>query len=84
MNFPWSPAQDALLAAALAEDFGDAGDVTTDALVGPELPAAAGWQEIVLRPLDPGIVFEKVVVDYGGYTPQFLFGEESVRTRIDN
>ena len=42
-----------------------------------ELPAAAGWQEIVLRPLDPGIVFEKVVVDYGGYTPQFLFGEES-------
>ena len=50
-----------------------------------ELPAAPGWQEIVLRPLDPGIVFEKVVVDYGGYTPQFLFGEESVRTRsIDN
>jgi hypothetical protein len=49
-----------------------------------ELPAAPGWQEIVLRPLDPGIVFEKVVVDYGGYTPQFLFGEESSRTRIDN
>ena len=48
-----------------------------------ELPAAAGWQEIVLRPLDPGIVFEKVVVDYGGYTPQFLFGEESARSRVD-
>jgi hypothetical protein len=46
-----------------------------------ELPAAAGWQEIVLRPLDPGIVFEKVVVDYGGYTPQFLFGEESSHAR---
>jgi len=46
-----------------------------------EFPAAPGWQEIVLRPLDPGIVFEKIVVDYGGYTPQFLFGEESVRTR---
>ena len=41
MNFPWSSAQDALLAAALAEDFGDAGDVTTDALVDPGLPAAA-------------------------------------------
>ena len=46
-----------------------------------ELPAAAGWQEIALRPLDPGIVFEKIVVDYGGYTPQFLFGEESATTR---
>ena len=46
-----------------------------------ELPAAAGWQEIVLRPLDPGIVFEKIVVDYGGYTPQFLFGEESAANR---
>ena len=42
-----------------------------------ELPAAGGWNELVLKPLDPGIVFEKIVVDYGGYTPQFLFGEES-------
>ena len=42
-----------------------------------ELPAQPGWQELVLRPLDPGIVFEKVVIDYGGYTPRFLFGNES-------
>ena len=42
-----------------------------------DLPAASGWQELVLEPLDPGIVFEKVVIDYGGYTPRFLFGEES-------
>ena len=49
-----------------------------------ELPAEPGWNELVLKPLDPGIVFEKVVVDYGGYTPQFLFGEESSRTRVDN
>ncbi|MBR2224652.1 MAG: glycosyl hydrolase 115 family protein [Bacteroidales bacterium] len=42
-----------------------------------DLPASAGWQDLVLKPLDPGIVFEKVVVDYGGYTPQFLFGNES-------
>ena len=48
-----------------------------------ELLAAPGWQEIVLRPLDPGIVFEKVIVDYGGYTAQFLFGEESSRSRVD-
>ena len=42
-----------------------------------DLPASAGWQDLVLKPLDPGIVFEKVVIDYGGYTPQFLFGNES-------
>ena len=41
------------------------------------LPAQPGWQELVLRPLDPGIVFEKIVIDYGGYTPRFLFGDES-------
>jgi hypothetical protein len=46
-----------------------------------ELPASGGWTTLTLRPLDPGIVFEKVVVDYGGYTPQFLFGEESVTRR---
>ncbi len=42
-----------------------------------ELPAGPGWTELVLRPLDPGIVFEKIVVDYGGYRPAFLFGTES-------
>ena len=46
-----------------------------------DLPAAPGWQDLVLRPLDPGIVFEKIVIDYGGYTPRFLFGEESIANR---
>ena len=46
-----------------------------------ELPARGGWATLTLRPLDPGIVFEKIVVDYGGYTPQFLFGEESAAAR---
>ncbi len=46
-----------------------------------ELPAGGGWTTLTLRPLDPGIVFEKIVVDYGGYTPQFLFGEESPAVR---
>ena len=46
-----------------------------------ELPAQPGWQDLVLRPLDPGIVFEKIVLDYGGYTPRFLFGNESPTNR---
>ncbi|MBO6064407.1 MAG: glycosyl hydrolase 115 family protein [Bacteroidales bacterium] len=45
------------------------------------LPAQPGWQELVLRPLDPGIVFEKIVIDYGGYTPRFLFGNESAANK---
>jgi len=32
-------------------------------------------------PRHPGIVFEKIVVDYGGYQSQYLFGEESPVTR---
>ena len=46
-----------------------------------EFPATGGRVQLELRPLDPGIVFEKVVVDYGGYTPRFLFGEESPAVR---
>lgn len=42
-----------------------------------EVDVKEGWNELAISPLDPGIVFEKVVVDYGGYTPQFLFGAES-------
>jgi len=34
---------------------------------------------VTISPLDPAIVFEKIVVDYGGYQQQFLFGEESER-----
>ena len=44
-------------------------------------PAASGWQDLVMQPLDPGIVFEKIVIDYGGYTSRFLFGEESPAKR---
>ncbi len=35
------------------------------------------WHTLTLHPCDPAIVFEKVVVDCGGYKPQFLFGNES-------
>ena len=38
----------------------------------------AGRHTVTLRPLDPGVVFEKIVVDLGGYNPRsFLFMEES-------
>ena len=35
---------------------------------------------LVIHPQDPGIVFEKIVIDLGGYTKQFLFGKESPKT----
>ena len=36
-----------------------------------------GIHELTLRPQHPGIVFEKIVVDYGGYKPSYLFGTET-------
>ena len=32
---------------------------------------------LTIHPQDPGIVFEKIVIDLGGYKKQFLFGKES-------
>ncbi|MBR1933904.1 MAG: glycosyl hydrolase 115 family protein [Prevotella sp.] len=32
---------------------------------------------LTLHPRHPGIVFEKIVVDFGGYQPSYLFGNES-------
>ena len=37
----------------------------------------SGVHELTIVPRHPGIVFEKIVVDWGGYQPQYLFGEES-------
>ena len=37
---------------------------------------------VTISPLDPAIVFEKIVVDYGGYQKQFLFGTESERVNM--
>ncbi len=36
-----------------------------------------GLQMLTLSPLDPGIVFEKIVVDFGGYKNSYLFMNES-------
>ena len=43
------------------------------------LPVAKAQQthELTLSPRHPGIVFEKIVVDFGGYRPSYLFMDES-------
>jgi hypothetical protein len=47
-----------------------------------ELPVGQGsTHELTLSPRHPGIVFEKIVVDFGGYQPSYLFGDESYYTR---
>ncbi|HEX2936933.1 MAG TPA: glycosyl hydrolase 115 family protein, partial [Bacteroidales bacterium] len=46
------------------------------------IPASAdGMQVLTLSPLDPGIVFEKIVVDFGGYKNSYLFMDESKSKR---
>ena len=40
-------------------------------------PSADAMQLLILKPLDPGIVFEKIVVDCGGYQKSYLFMDES-------
>lgn len=45
---------------------------------------ADGMQILTLTPMDPGIVFEKIVVDFGGYQASYLFGNESPNKRVDN
>ena len=37
----------------------------------------SGVYELVVEPLDPGIVFEKFVIDFGGYQESYLMGGES-------
>ena len=36
-----------------------------------------GDHELTIRPRHPGIVFEKIVVDFGGYKPSYLWMNES-------
>ena len=49
-----------------------------------ELPVThSGVHSLTLQPKHPGIVFEKIVVDAGGYQPQFLFGQESPCKRFN-
>lgn len=49
-----------------------------------DVPVSAdGMQVLTLSPLDPGIVFEKIVVDFGGYKNSYLFMDESSSKRIE-
>ena len=41
-------------------------------------PAEDGMHQLTLQPRHPGIVFEKIVIDFGGYKPSHLFGNESL------
>ncbi len=45
------------------------------------LPKRQGAQLLEIEPLDPGIVFEKIVIDWGGYEPSYLMGNESPYSR---
>lgn len=38
---------------------------------------ASNIHTLTLLPVDEGIVFEKIVIDFGGYEPGHLFGDES-------
>ncbi|MBQ8462621.1 MAG: glycosyl hydrolase 115 family protein [Prevotella sp.] len=38
---------------------------------------------LTLHPCHPGIVFEKIVVDFGGYQPAYLFGTETEYVKGD-
>ena len=40
-----------------------------------------GWHTVTIHPKDPAIVFEKVIIDCGGYQPSFLFMDESPKTK---
>lgn len=41
--------------------------------------SADGIHTLTFTPNDPGIVLEKIVIDFGGYKKQYLFGEENPR-----
>ena len=41
------------------------------------IDVSKGSHLLTLIPDDPAILFEKIVIDAGGYQPQFLFGQES-------
>ena len=45
------------------------------------LPEGASVYDLEIQPLDPGIVFEKIVVDFGGYKGGYLLGTESDHVR---
>ena len=45
----------------------------------PVSETSDSMHSLTFIPNDPGIVLEKIVVDFGGYKKQYLFGKESLR-----
>ena len=45
--------------------------------------SSAAEHVLTIRPIEPGTVFEKVIVDFGGYIPSFLYMDESDFKRVD-
>ena len=45
----------------------------------PMSSTADSKHTLIFIPNDPGIVLEKIVLDFGGYKNQYLFGKESLR-----
>lgn len=43
-----------------------------------------GRSYLELSPMEPAVVFEKIVLDWGGYEPQYLFGNEGMWHREIN
>ena len=52
-----------------------------ESVVAMPVAHSVGQHTLTLSPDDPAILFEKIVVDAGGYQPQFLFGSESPVSR---
>ena len=48
-----------------------------ESVVTMPIDASVATHQLTFHPDDPAIVLEKIVVDAGGYQPQFLFGQES-------
>jgi len=40
-----------------------------------------GFRILTIKPTEPGTVFEKIIVDFGGYKESYLFGEPSKKYR---
>ena len=59
-----------------------AGRVVETVVTIPLGKADDGVHSLVVSPADPAIVFEKFVIDAGGYEKGYLFGKESLRKRV--
>lgn len=42
-----------------------------------DMVKSQGEHTLTIRPIEPGTVFEKIIIDCGGYEASYLFGNES-------